>query len=842
MGKKLKMLVVNAMDAHRDMLKQTFAEQFIILEAQNGVEAMELLEHTPGVAIVLLELCRTVPDGLDILRCIKESHLDIPVLVITTDFKKSAYELKALELGAEDFIDNPYNQPILQCRVRNVLRRIELERQRAEAVLADKLTYAANHDPLTGVYNQRRFYEAVEEMLQANPKEDYVLIRWNVERFKLINDLFGSQMGDKILRGIAQQGQALTSVGIFGRLEADHFASCFPKRFLNIEEIAGQLRQRFALLNDQYDVTINFGVYEIDDKNLPVSQMCDRAKLALQTIKGNYLKKYAVYDDYLRQILMEEQEIASEMNGALRKGQFVIYLQPVYSLSKRELVSAEALVRWEHPQKGLIGPNFFIPLFEKNGFITELDYYVWEQVCRYQRERLQQHKSLFPISVNVSRRSLYDPKLYEKIIELIDKYGIEPRYIRFEITESAYADNPEQLLRTMEALQNHGFTVMMDDFGSGYSSLNMLKDINVDILKIDMKFMENFETSNRAGNILTSVVRMAKWLKLMVIAEGVETKLQEDFLRSIGCDIIQGYYFSKPLPIGEFENLIGTEKTMGAVPLQLEADVGDFDSLFNGRQLISRVFNSIVGGVGIYELEDDRLEVLRVNDSYYDIMAYDPQSFYNEATNVFDQVHPEDREVLLEACRRAVRDKGADKVQLRRRRHDGKMLWLDVGIRYLSESGGNQTLICLAINDITEQKEQEIEIWRKNKELLRHYQFLQALYQAVPCGIVQFAWGEIPKAIDFNDACWRIFRYPDRESCSALMQLPAHTVIVNEDKERFNQALRRAVQTGAYEVFETRIRRYDNTIGWVRNIVESMQEPEGKIILQNVFWDITKEK
>ena len=259
--------------------------------------------------------------------------------------------------------------------------------------------------------------------------------------------------------------------------------------------------------------------------------------------------------------LLKEQELISEMEPALAKRQFILYLQPQYDYTTNTMTGAEALVRWKHPEKGLIPPGLFIPIFENNGFICKLDLYVWEEACRLLRKWIDLGLNPVPISVNISRRDIYSQNLVDIFENLIKTYKLDPRMLRLEITESAYMDNPEQLIKVVDDLRDLGFCIEMDDFGSGYSSLNTLKDVPVDVLKLDMKFIMSAtqgtdSEKSKGGHILSSIVRMANWLKLPVIAEGIETGIQADYLKSIGCFYMQGYYFAKPMPVDEYERLL----------------------------------------------------------------------------------------------------------------------------------------------------------------------------------------------------------------------------------------------------------------------------------------------
>ena len=342
------------------------------------------------------------------------------------------------------------------------------ERERAHAAAA--LQMRAERDTLTGIYNRLAFCERTAKMLRESPDERFVLIRCNVERFKLLNDLHGRAVGDRVLRRLADTLRSLAGgIWTFGRLEADHFALCLPKPLAFIEVLQRKIAAGLAQENLESPVLVNFGIYEIEDPEMPVEQMCDRANIALQTIKGNYAHRHAYYDAMLRSAMLQEQEIINDMIPAMGRGEFVVHFQPIYGTdsSGRPLVmAAEALVRWQHPRRGLLGPEAFVPLFERNGYIAKLDYFIWEEVCRFQSARQEAKKPTVPVSVNVSRLHLRTPSLSADIKALADRYRVRYTLLPLEITEDAYADGPEQLLKTAGALRQCGFPVYMDDFGS----------------------------------------------------------------------------------------------------------------------------------------------------------------------------------------------------------------------------------------------------------------------------------------------------------------------------------------------------------------------------------------
>lgn len=421
----------------------------------------------------------------------------------------------------------------------------------------EELRYLLEHDALTGLYNRSTFCRKTADFLRQNPNGSYNMVQFDIERFKVINELYGNFMGDRILLLIAEGLQkCLKDKGTYGRLEADHFAVCLPAGTEELQYVREQMDKSLASVKIEQKINLYYGVYTVEDRDMSVDLMCDRANLALRTVKGNSNRSYAVYNDELHQVVLSEQQLTNSMEEALLQRQFEVYYQPVVDLKTGEVVSAEALVRWNHPEKGMVSPGFFIPFFEHNGFIIKLDAYNREEVCRNIMELGRRGLNCVPVSVNVSRLEFYDPNLCRSIIDLTERYRLEPGMMRLEITESAYTDNPQQLLAAMKEFQNYGFQVLMDDFGSGYSSLNMLKDVPVDILKMDMKFLENQGISGRGPEILASLVRMAKKLGMHTIAEGIETKEQGDFLRSVGCEYGQGYYYARPMPADAFTNLL----------------------------------------------------------------------------------------------------------------------------------------------------------------------------------------------------------------------------------------------------------------------------------------------
>ena len=413
-------------------------------------------------------------------------------------------------------------------------------------------------DPLTGLYNRETFYTEAKLLLGARHDTKYCIVCMDISCFKIINDLFHANTGNVILKTAADYFKAKLNprTSLSCRADADHFVLCVPAEELDMDQIIKDLDERIQALHISHNILFFAGIYHVDNINLPINQMCDRAGMALRRIKGSYLTRYAYYDAKMRDQMIEELLITGNLEIALLEHQFTIFLQPIFDPHKNTVVSAEALVRWFHPVHGMVSPGKFIPVCERNGFIVRLDRFVWEETCRLQRKRLDAGKPVVPISVNLSRLNFYSLDLPEFLANLLEKYKLEPWMLKLEVTESAYTDNQLQLLDMISTFKGLGFSVLMDDFGSGYSSLNMLKDMPLDTLKVDMAFIRELEKSKRVAVILKFIVELAEELGMSVVVEGVETQAQADYVSSLGEVSIQGYFFSRPLPIPDYEKLL----------------------------------------------------------------------------------------------------------------------------------------------------------------------------------------------------------------------------------------------------------------------------------------------
>lgn len=429
----------------------------------------------------------------------------------------------------------------------------------AEMKIKSEMEYRADYDSLTGAYNAEAFYRRVRELINTDVEKEYAIFCVDVDKFRLINDTQGIEVGNRLL---SEMGKALKGLcadrGIVKRYQADVFSILIPynddKDLVNfMTDVADAVNKESSLPNQ---ISFTFGIYKITDRDLPVRIMCDRARAAKKQLKGSSsASNYAVYDDAIRLKLKEQLEIEEQMEQALANREFVMFLQPQINVKTKKLSGAEALVRWKHPLKGIMVPFQFLDLFESNGFIIKLDKYMWEEACKYIVE-LDSRGIKLPIAVNISRAHIGVTDLAKEFVALTKKYNIDPSRLELEITENLFMDNVQELFGQMSALKQNGFSIHMDDFGSAYSSLNMLRNAPVDTLKIDKFFFDEIMTTERGKIIVESSVRMAKQLGLVTIAEGVETKEQFDFLSAIDCDIVQGYYFSRPVGVPDFEKFM----------------------------------------------------------------------------------------------------------------------------------------------------------------------------------------------------------------------------------------------------------------------------------------------
>ena len=554
-GKRL-ILVADDEFINREILGIQLEADYEVIFAENGQEALDQArQYRDDLSLVLLDLMMPVKSGREVLEEMREDPAlkHIPVIVLTADHDA---EIESLHLGANDFIPKPYNEEIVRARVQKA---IELSEDRA-------IIQHTERDPLTGLYNLEYFYGYVEQYDQHHKEVETDAIVVDVNHFHMINERFGNAYGDEILRRIGERIRETVAEadGIVCRRGGDTFMVYCPhgKDYKEILENASIGLTEGETVNSR--IRLRLGVYEKVDKSMQVQQRFDRAKLAADTVRGSLTRTIGMYDNTLHERELYAEQLIDDFHTAIEEKQFKVYYQPKFDIRPKSpaLTSAEALVRWQHPKLGMISPGVFIPLFEHNGLIQDLDAYVWRETAAQVRDWKERLGFSVPVSVNVSRIDMYDPELLPRLRQLLQKHDLSPDDLFLEITESAYTQDSEQIIETVNSLREIGFKIEMDDFGTGYSSLNMISTLPIDALKLDMQFVRSAFKDQKDTRMLEVIIDIANHLSVPVIAEGVETEEQMLALKDLGCDIVQGYYFSRPVPSAEFETFLNERKAL----------------------------------------------------------------------------------------------------------------------------------------------------------------------------------------------------------------------------------------------------------------------------------------
>ena len=556
---KRQILIADDELINREILGEMLRGEYDVLFAEDGIKTMEMAEqYRETLSLILLDILMPGMSGLDVLKALKEDQRlsRIPVIVMTAEKET---EVDSLRLGAADFIPKPY--PAIDVVHARVLRTIELSEDR-------EIIQSTEKDLLTGLYNKEFFYRYAEQYDNYHKDKEMDAVIIDVNHFRMVNERYGKAYGDEVLRLIAEQ--LLDTVGIRGglacRQEADTFLLYCPhgERLGDILDDASKRLAEHSMSDNR--IRLRMGIYECADKSIDIERRFDRAKMAADSAKGSFTKTIGIYDDRLHEKQLFAEQLIEAFPDAIREKQFRVYYQPKFDVRPDTpvLTSAEALVRWIHPDLGMISPGSFIPLFEENGLIQQLDHYVWEEAARQIREWKDRLNYSIPVSVNVSRIDMYDPNIVETLQEITERHGLSGRDMLLEVTESAYTQDSAQIIETAQRLRDRGFQIEMDDFGTGYSSLNMISSLPIDALKLDMHFIRDAFKEDGNTHMLEVIIGISDFLSVPVIAEGVETEEQLHALKNLGCDIVQGYFFSKPVPATEFEPFILQKKEADA--------------------------------------------------------------------------------------------------------------------------------------------------------------------------------------------------------------------------------------------------------------------------------------
>ena len=545
-------LIVDDEAINREILGNIIQSEYKVIYAENGREALDKI-HSEGSALslVLLDLLMPVMDGNAVLKAMNDEGIitDIPVIVLTSD--KSS-EIESLKLGAADFLTKPYDLPeVILARVRHSIQLFE----------NSKIIHATEFDKLTLLYSPDYFFEYSSQFDQRFQDKAMDAVVINFTRFHLLNELKGRNFGDEVLNAMADgiRKALLKTGGIAGRSEADSFYLYIPHQE-NYSIIPDKINEALASLLKPSEIRLRLGVYTDTEHQFSLTQRFDHALQACNSLRGKAAgtSDICIYDDKMAEKEVFDAHLLQDFEAAIEQKQFTVNYQPKFNIKgdKPVLCSCEALVRWVHPELGFVRPDLFIPLFEENGLVTKLDRYVWEESARQIAAWKKELGVTIPVSVNISRVDIAAPDMTDFITKIVKENGLSPSEYHLEITESAYTSDSKHIIEVVENLRKLGHKVEMDDFGSGYSSLNMLTDMPIDVIKMDKAFIRNIQPGNKAMHLVELVLDIAKYLEVPVVAEGVETEEELKMLKAAGCDIIQGYYFSKPIPPEEMSRFV----------------------------------------------------------------------------------------------------------------------------------------------------------------------------------------------------------------------------------------------------------------------------------------------
>ncbi|MCH4157085.1 MAG: EAL domain-containing protein [Acidaminococcaceae bacterium] len=717
-AEKRKVLIIDDMQINRKMLHAILASEYEVLEADDGdtgLETLRALKET--ISLIILDLVMPRMNGYKFLELKQKDPeiMNVPVLVMTAD-SSVASESRCLQLGALDFLVKPYNGTIILQRARNIIG------LRENTALRNTL----ERDSLTGLYNREAFMQRATEFLHGyeGKKACWVLVG-NLEKFKVVNAVYGHQKGDELLQYIAecfrqvQQQEGFT--GLCARMAGDNYACCCAASSeANLVAVTKKMIDRIQAYPIHLHLTFQVGVYKVESLELPVNAMYDLASLALQEIKGKYGRDISIYDEKMRDAFVHEQELAEEMLPALKNEEFKVYYQGKYNLTSGELIGAEALSRWQHPKYGLLTPNKFIQTMEKNGIISMLDFYVAEHACRDLRRWIEEGHESFPVSVNISRIDVYNLDLVQRLQDLMHKYDLPLQLLELEFTETAYTQDSNQMVQMANALKAAGFNLAMDDFGSGYSSLNLLGDVPFDVVKLDMHFLK-ISQKERQREMLSFAVDLVKRMGITLLAEGIETEEEAAFLRSMGCNQGQGYYFAKPLERSSFEQLF-TDKRHLQVAQQNSTTFANItmEAIYNPNSSFNLLFNAYVGALGIFEIKGKSVSAVRCNDMFLKLykkyIDKDGQYFKEDFISF---ILPEDRPLLFKAIDELMEKNGEVNLDVRVKSKFQKDLvrWVHIKAKMLYHDAGN-IMFLGSFDDITDNKNRELELRSREEQFI----------------------------------------------------------------------------------------------------------------------------
>ena len=714
-GRKDKVLLVGHNASDEKFLTDLLTPSYDVVISNSEEVTIELLQDKEDVISTAILNSET---AVEIIRTIKSipGLDDFPILV-TTPHGSHDLENELLELEVVDFLKQPLDVRRVLNRVKNCIKLFK----------ANKIIFELERDELTGLYTRKAFLRRAAQVRAENPKKKFAILAFDFDNFKSSNTLYGESKCNEFLAYTARRLKGLIPKSIAGRYGGDQFILFFNYEGDNVD--VERIKYLSKAILDTAPIPhqiVKVGINAPISHELPIVVSCDRAFLAIQQIKGIYGKDIAFFENDLQKHLLDEQHISETMEDALENGEFKVYYQPKHESITGKIVGAEALVRWVHPEYGFMSPGEFIPLFEKNGFITKLDMFILEQVCKDIKRWKEKKYTFVPVSVNVSRRDFLEEGCIDKQIQIIESYGIEHAYIHMEVTESLYSENTEIIISQLKKVQELGFMIEMDDFGSGYSSLGLLSSFPLNILKLDISFVRNFRQNEI---VIENIIKMAHKLGLLTVAEGAETNEQVATLKTLGCDFIQGFYFSKPLPIEEYEKYINDVEILNGGKKVQTANLEELDWQQAESVLLaaSEVAEAVPGGFFSYHADGD-LEIIYFNKQLMEMYACKTAEEFREYTgNSFKGiVFPDDFDYVQQSINAQIKDDNdLDYVEYRIKAKDGTVKYVkDYGRFVKTKKYGD--IFYVFVNDVTEE-----ERWRADatNKMIKNMELEQTVHQ-----------------------------------------------------------------------------------------------------------------
>ena len=549
---KKTVLVVDDEDINRSILSAILSDDFHVLEASDGKEALDILNKGGHkIDLVLLDIFMPM-DGREVLKIRKQDPnlKKIPFIVCTSD---KNIEEECFQLGVNDFVKKPYeNADIIVARVK---RMIELYEDRS-------ILKEVEREKLTNLYNREFFVKFSQQFDALYPEVKKDMVSISINRFHLINEIYGKELSEKMLLVIANELlDYLSSYNGLAGKDAESTFLMYSEHQDDYQMLNKKLNDAIKRIANDINISLRIGVYPLVDAALDKDIAIERTKATANVLVNDFTKSIAIFNEEKQAVALHNEELIDVFPQALEEEQFKLYFQPKYNIqgNKPKLVSAEVLIRWISPKFGFVSPGEFINIFEENGLIGKLDSYILEKSAQYMRMWKEKYNIEIPLSVNLSRVDIYRPNIVEEIIQHVDSNNVARKNYYIEITESAFVEDSKTVIPVIEKIRNSGFKIEIDDFGSGYSSFGALVDLPFDVLKIDMQFIRGLEVKPKVKDIVKMIINLSKTLNAITVAEGVENESQYLFLKENGCDVIQGYYFSKPLPIADFETLLVKE-------------------------------------------------------------------------------------------------------------------------------------------------------------------------------------------------------------------------------------------------------------------------------------------